>query len=257
MIETRKISDPIQRTASQFGLQHFAATLDPTTEAGPFGGMETAVGDRSPLPSTEPGGFSGDNFGLARTVARFGLCTALFVGTGSFYKDVGRPPSPSVIAPADHGHPSLVTNPAHALAIIRTAFSLQITQIAEILGVSRPTIYAWIGDEQQPQQRCQVRLNQIYSLAEYWNDRSHLPIPASFMIAPDAAGRSLIDMLKSEVIHQREVQSRLDALRSASQEDVDSTSIAALARKYGINLESNTENIGEFDVITRRPMNEA
>ena len=259
MNRTMSATDFVENAANQFGVQHLAVPNDVGFDVSRMESPQVAVGNRSICSPPEPVEVATDQTKFGRAIAEVSLCAALLLGTGSARQDITWMPVKRATATrhaADNNHPLMVTTPSRALAVIRTAFPLQISQIAEILGVSRPTVYAWIGDEQQPQPRCQERLKQIYSLAEYWNARSNLPVPASFMIAPDPAGRSLIDMLESEVIHHREVQSRLDALR-ASQEDVDSTSIAALARKYGINLESNTENIGEFDVITRRPMNEA
>lgn len=260
MIETQKISDPIQRTASQFGLQHFAATLEPNTVAGPFGGMETAVGDRSPLPSAEHQGFEGDNFRLARTVARGGLCSALFFGTGSCYKEFNRLPGFYVITSPDqssHRRPTGVTAPSRCLAVIRAAFPLQILQIAEILVVSRPTIYAWIGGEQQPQSRCQARLNQVYALAEFWNEQSHLPLPVESLISPDQTGISIMDMLKAGSIDTARIKQRLSGLATAVTATPRRMSLVEEARKRGIVFGRMRENTAEFDVITRRPMDES
>jgi DNA-binding transcriptional regulator YiaG len=143
------------------------------------------------------------------------------------------------------------------LATIRTAFPLQISQIAEILGVSRPTVYAWIRDEQQPQPRCQERLNQIYALAEFWNARCNQPVPEKTLELPDSAGVSLIDMLKEEVLNTMALQSRLTGLYTDLRSHPKPERITDLARKYGIDISRNRDNTAEFDVITRRPMDES
>ncbi len=249
--------DRVENTVSQFGIQHLSALGERHM------GM---VQKMAPEPTCFRLGYdypASGQLGVTGGVVGDGLCTVLLVGTGS----LPRSPSASLSNPAagraavrTHGEPrAAVTlgDSSHCIATIRTAFPFQISQIAEILGVSRPTIYAWISEGQRPQPRCRARLNQVYGLAEFWNRQSNLPLPAQALTSPDETGASLLEMLKAETIDVPAIRTRLNCLQIGTRRTISAPSIADLARKYGINLESNTENIGEFDVITRRPMNEA
>ena len=252
-------SDPVQIAATQFGMQHFATPLDVACGAG---GLERPQSDgdkSSPFESLRLGAVAPDLFRFGDTVAQISPCSALFVGTGSFNKDIARPPNPPVIAPhnvMEHQRIPVVADVPHALAVIRTAFPLRISQIAEILGVSRPTIYAWIGEGQRPQPRCQARLNQVYGLAEFWNTRSNLPLPAQALISPDETGTSLLDMLMMEKIDQASIRRRLAELTAAAAA-AKRIGLTEDARNRGFNLPQGQPDSVEFDLMTRRPMDES
>ena len=249
--------DMVENTVSQFGIQHLSALGERQMDM-----VQTTV----PEPTSFRPGYEFTAKGRLRVgdgVVGGGLCTVLLVGTGSLPGNrsgsLSNQPAGGAAAGAHGESSSAVTfgDCSHCIATIRTAFPLQISQIAEILGVSRPTIYAWISEGQRPQPRCRARLNQVYALAEFWNKKSNLPLPAQALTSPDETGTSLLEMLKAEKIDFPAARTRLNCLQIAARRNIRVPSIADLARKYGINLESNTENVGEFDVVTRRPMNEA
>jgi|GEM_PF-2700472 len=183
---------------------------------------------------------------------------ALFIGSGSppqAYISLNEISPPSQIqtsrSAAQQIYPADVSD---ILATIRSAFPLQISQIAEILGVSRPTIYAWLNNEQQPQSL--TKLSQIYALAEFWNDRCNLPAPEKTFELPDSVGVSLIDMLKAPSINVATVKNRLEDLVRTVKGSVRLGMVEA-ARLRGFKLPAGGNNTAEFDVTTRRPMDES
>ena len=120
-------SDPVQIAATQFGMQHFATPLDVACGAGGLERPQSDGGKSSPFESLRLGAAAPDLFRFGHTVAQISLCTALFVGTGSFNKDIARPPNPPVIAPhnvVEHQRIPVIANVPHALAVIRAAFPL-------------------------------------------------------------------------------------------------------------------------------------
>ncbi len=259
MNRTTLAADSIQSAAVQFRVQHLAVPLDIGSDVSRMESPQVAAGDRSICSPPERVEVATSQFTFGHTIAEVSLCAALLLGTGSARQDLTWMTVKRATAArhaADHIHPLMVTTPSRALAVIRTAFPLQISQIAEILGVSRPTIYAWIGDEQQPQPRCQDRLNQIYSLAEFWNNRCNLPAPEKIFESPDSAGVSLIDMLKAASINVATVKNRLeDIVRSVKSSK--RLGIVESARLRGFKLPAEGNSTAEFDVITRRPMDES
>ena len=259
MNRTTLATNSIQSAANQFGVQHLAVPNDVGFDVSRMESPQIAFGNRSICSPPEPVGVATDQTKFGRAIAEVSLCAALLLGTGSARQDITWMAVKRATATrhaADHNHPLMVTTPSRALAVIRTAFPLQISQIAEILGVSRPTIYAWIGDEQQPQPRCHDRLKQIYSLAEFWNARCNLPAPEKIFESPDSVGVSLLDMLKATSINVATVQNRLeDFVRTVKSST--RVGIVEAARQRGFKLPVEGNSTAEFDVITRRPMDES
>ncbi len=63
-----------------------------------------------------------------------------------------------------------------AVAAIRSAPSLQIKELATVIGVSRPTIYSWLRDEEKPQPQNRKRIAHLLKFANAWNSMSKVPI---------------------------------------------------------------------------------
>jgi hypothetical protein len=140
------------------------------------------------------------------------------------------------------------------LAGIRSAFSLQIKELAEILKVERPTIYAWMKGSASPQQHNRLRLRDIHRLAMQWNRLSNRPTGTAIR-ETDAAGRSVVDYLKEDIPPREIIVGRLKAIadetqaRDASRRPV----LAELAKKHGIALTAIREQVEEFDILTGKP----
>jgi len=198
-------------------------------------------------------------FGDLATSTANGFCAVVFsllagsghvtpiqfpVATGGMaYSEIASTPQPPTMATV-----------ADIVAEIRTAFGLPISQLAQVLGVSRPTVYAWLGDEQQPHQRNWDKLRQIQSVAKYWNDLADLPIPEKWLRSPSANGAGILDMLAADTIDASQVEQRL--LEAADRLKERKPSWLEDARKRGFNLSDRGPDSPEFDVLTRRPMDE-
>jgi len=79
---------------------------------------------------------------------------------------------------------------------IREAFGVSTSALAEILGVSRPTVYQWIKGQSEPSGDNKARLDRIALLAATWNKE----FPAMHMdhwLTDNEPGQpSLLDLLK-------------------------------------------------------------
>jgi transcriptional regulator with XRE-family HTH domain len=148
------------------------------------------------------------------------------------------------------------TSTSGLLAAIRAAIPLNLSQIADILGVSRPTVYAWIGDEQKPQSQCIQRLSQIYELAKYWTTISPLPISPTAIALPDENGVSILDLLKAPDIDIDVMKARLKAAAARLSRTSKPDWLTEMRRR-GFDLPTTSPDSPEFRLMTRPPMDES
>ncbi|WP_396215682.1 helix-turn-helix domain-containing protein [Gemmatimonas sp.] len=65
------------------------------------------------------------------------------------------------------------------LAFIREWLSLNISQLATALDVTRPTVYDWLSGERVPHADNALRIKQVYDLAREWEQMSSVPLRVS------------------------------------------------------------------------------
>lgn len=124
------------------------------------------------------------------------------------------------------------------IAGIRSAMSLQIKELAEILQVKRPTVYSWIKDEVEPSASNRQRLQQVYRIASQWMRRCRLP--ADRLVRTAATdGHSVLDLLKADEIDEAKIISRFEGLASErmkmkAKADTKRPTAAAIARRHGL-----------------------
>lgn len=85
--------------------------------------------------------------------------------------------------------------PAEHVALIRDAFALNMSELAMVLGVSRPTVYAWL-DGQEPKPEALQDVQRLSELAEQLQAMK-LTRVAKLVRRPIFNSRSLIDKLKA------------------------------------------------------------
>jgi DNA-binding transcriptional regulator YiaG len=95
----------------------------------------------------------------------------------------------------------------HRLGVIRSTFGLSVSQLAKILRVTRPTIYAWTEREATPRVNSLTRLEVVSDLAAFWAARSDRPIGSGFRDL--AKGRVLMKLLSARTIDCEAVQGTL------------------------------------------------
>lgn len=83
------------------------------------------------------------------------------------------------------------------LARIRANLSLNVSELARVLKVERPTIYAWMRDDAATlRSENRLRLDRLHSLARRWEERSKLPIEG-LVRETNEAGESLVSLLEA------------------------------------------------------------
>lgn len=121
-------------------------------------------------------------------------------------------------------HP-VAMSPASILDTVRTVFGLNISETADVFGITRQTAYQWMqltGMEQVRSHENRDRLKQLYSAARSW--QNHPQLKGRWLHALLPAGNTVLDLLKSSPVD-------LDALQAAYQ--VLSTSTADRRREEG------------------------
>jgi transcriptional regulator with XRE-family HTH domain len=102
--------------------------------------------------------------------------------------------------------PTRLANVPDMLAAIRSSLSLQIKEIAMLVGVERPTIYAWLQDKSTPSQQNRNRLQQIFSAACRWDRLCHLPMGDGVRSVTEK-GNSILELLSRTPIPEAELDS--------------------------------------------------
>ena len=130
---------------------------------------------------------------------------------------------------------------ADALALLRSALGLSVSDLAGVLDVSRPTIYAWMKREQEPRPAAWQRLQELQQVA-LRAESCALPRVSRLVRRPLADGRSLLDRLQAgESVDEHELQA-LSELAGAEQAQRDAAkgddgrnrrSADDAAREYG------------------------
>lgn len=121
--------------------------------------------------------------------------------------------------------PPVAISPASVLDGVRAVFGLNISETAEVFGITRQTAYQWMKLTDMEQVRAHEnrdRLKQIYGAAQSW--QSLPPLKGRWLYALLPAGNTVLDLLKAPQID-------LDALQAAYQALAAST--ADRRRKEG------------------------
>ncbi len=101
-----------------------------------------------------------------------------------FYPRIHVEPSADMRSPADH------------LANIRDVFAINMSDLASVLGVTRPTVYAWL-EGQQPKSEAVRRIQKLSRAADKFNQANIIRLD-KLIHRPILSGRSLLDILKTD-----------------------------------------------------------
>jgi hypothetical protein len=137
------------------------------------------------------------------------------------------------------------------LAQLRSILGLNIAETARVVGVERPTIYAWLARRSIPQHANGVRLARLEGVVAMWRRLSER-VPGPLVRAPGSDGRSLVDLLANDPIPEGLVDSRL---REMARIDTAPRrpSVREIAERHGLAVRPSPESQREIDWLTRRP----
>ncbi|MCD4747821.1 MAG: hypothetical protein K8R59_00485 [Thermoanaerobaculales bacterium] len=116
-------------------------------------------------------------------------------------------------------------DPADRIAMIRSALSLNVKELADVLHVERPTVYSWIAGTAQPRAVNRGRLAIIADLAHEWTSLHKRPLGTLRKeTGPD--GNSIIGLLEADPNDKVQVRRLFEAAAAK----------LSPQRKVGINL---------------------
>ncbi len=93
--------------------------------------------------------------------------------------------------------PPLISVP-EKLTRIRHWLSLNASELATVLRIERPTLYAWLEDSVELRKANRDRLDTIYNIADEAWRRLHRPLPRSILVASLGNASSLLALLEVE-----------------------------------------------------------
>lgn len=142
-----------------------------------------------------------------------------------------------------------VPSPSQAVNEIRESFNLSVTDLAQLLGVERPTIYSWLKNAAQPTGARAERLVQVRDLAKFW-DRSGAAGVKLNLNANIAPGMSLLDGVQNLGSWRAEVDACLVAQARLPRR------LAALEHLRASATDNRLTAISgdDFDLATGRPL---
>jgi hypothetical protein len=129
------------------------------------------------------------------------------------------------------------------LSTIRTAFGGSIAELATMLRVRRPTIYAWMDGTSSPQRKNRARLDGVATVAKYWIRKGRGSASEFFASRPADAAR-LRELLVGEELLLDAVLELIDDLVMMPQHD---TSVEAMIRRHSLRMPSEEERRERLD----------
>ncbi len=121
------------------------------------------------------------------------------------------------------------------LAGIRRYLSMNVTDIAKVLRVARPTVYSWFRDESSLRGSHLRRVEAVYKVARQWRRMSSQPV-GEFLSQPLVSGESLLDLLSAKALDEVEIQDAFGQIQRTISRSSRRVSVVDVARKRGFKL---------------------
>jgi DNA-binding transcriptional regulator YiaG len=118
--------------------------------------------------------------------------------------------------------------------LLRRWLSLSVAEAARVLGVQRPTVYAWErGDV--PAQKNVARLRTLFDLANHWRSLSDEPVGALRKEVVTNDGKTLVALLSERRLRADVIRSAMTGLLSMQNQDHAARPLsgAELAQRFG------------------------
>jgi transcriptional regulator with XRE-family HTH domain len=137
------------------------------------------------------------------------------------------------------------------LAGIRRYLSMSVTDMAKVLHVRRPTIYAWLRNEPSLRAEHMRRLEAIYKNARAWRAISSKPV-GEFLSRPLTPGPTLLALLWAKKLDEAAIASRFLQIHEALSRSPGRVTVLEAAEKHGLKLSarkaSNWASNEEIDI---------
>lgn len=139
------------------------------------------------------------------------------------------------------------------LAFLRHYFSLNTTDLAKVLLVERPTVYAWLESKWEPKHENKGRIRKLYQVARTWHEMSKQPIGKLLRESVDG-DVALMDYLVRDTLEVAAINRILAVIRELVDRTVKSKrarSVREIAKQRGFKPLPSAQEDERFDQITR------
>ncbi len=103
--------------------------------------------------------------------------------------------------------------------MILGSFGLSKSDLAKILGITRPALYAWLDGKSEPNVENIKRLKAMYDIIKEWPDTRKQPLFHAYIERPVAGNtQSLIEMLSASSIEVEKVRTIICVIQSMTSE---------------------------------------
>jgi hypothetical protein len=136
---------------------------------------------------------------------------------------------------------------------LRHYFSLNTTDLAKVLLVERPTVYAWLESKWEPKQENKGRIRKLYQVARTWHEMSKQPIGKLLRESVDG-DVTLMDYLVRDTLEVAAINRILAVIRELVDRRVKSKrarSVREIAKQRGFKPLPSAQEDERFDQITR------
>jgi len=107
-----------------------------------------------------------------------------------------------------------IVETAEKLAFVQDQFSLNLSGVAAILRVSRPTVYSWLREDWDPQTHNLSRIERLYGLAQIWRRLSLAPL-GRYVRRPLYRNTSILSLLSNQSINESAVRAAFSIAQRA------------------------------------------
>lgn len=168
------------------------------------------------------------------------LTAAFLVGTGGF----ATPQAlnvPEVHSVARIAHELNTVSTQHLLdtqeklAGIRRYLAVNVTEMARILRVGRPTVYSWLRDDPTLRANHARRIDEVYGLARKWRSMSYKPV-GDLISRSLASGETLLDLLSAKTLDEPAIEKALSQVAEAVNSKARRASVIEIAKQRGFKL---------------------
>ncbi len=159
---------------------------------------------------------------------------------------------PQLFAVADSSD-TVQTEVARQITFVRHYFSLSTTDLARLLLVERPTVYAWLDGKWEPNQENRTRIRKLFLLASSWQGISKQPI-GKFLREPVDGESSLMDYLVRQQLDTVKVTDLMNLIHAQIDQKVRSKrarSVGMVAKQSGFKPLSSAQEDESFDRVTK------
>lgn len=145
--------------------------------------------------------------------------------------------------------PSVAYSISEMLAVARANLSLSIVELAEVLGVERPTVYAWMANRWEPKEHNRQRLRRLFDVARHWSRVATSPLGPRLRHR-DEQGVSVLSLLQTG--HFDDAAAKLDQIATFAAPSTQTRRTRRLREVLVRNgLESRIKsNRDEIDLLT-------